>query len=117
MRRRTAGTPSRRRTRACVAALVCLLVGVAGAAAPATAAPKWMRGAEGEVEPRNLVDPPEISLEEATRVVRRQTGGRVLSASPARRGGQRGYEVRVLLDGKRVKNLFVDGEGRVRNGN
>jgi hypothetical protein len=41
----------------------------------------------------------------------------VLSATPAERGGQRGYEVRVLVDGKRVKSVFVDSEGRIRSRN
>jgi len=75
------------------------------------AAPDWRRP---ELEPQNLVRPPGISVERCANIVRRETGGRVLSASPAERGGQRGCEVRVLVDGKRVKSLFVDREGRVR---
>lgn len=54
-----------------------------------------------------------ISLEQAADKVRRQTGGRVLSASPDERGGRRGYNVRVLVDGKRVKQYYVDADGRV----
>jgi uncharacterized membrane protein YkoI len=52
--------------------------------------------------------PAAISLEQAADKVRRETGGRVLSASPTEKGGKRGYDVRVLLDGKRVKKVFVD---------
>ena len=54
-----------------------------------------------------------ISLEQAADKVRRQTGGRVLSASPVEKGGRRGYNVRVLVDGKRVKQYYVDADGRV----
>lgn len=78
------------------------------------ASPDWRRGVQEQLEPNNLVRPPGITLEQAANEVRRETGGRVLSASPAERGGQRGYEVRVLLDGKRVKSYFVDGQGRIR---
>lgn len=85
--------------------LAVLLPGIAAAA------PDWR---QPELEPQNLVRPPGISVERCANIVRRETGGRVLSASPAERGGQRGCEVRVLVDGKRVKSLFVDSEGRVR---
>jgi len=54
-----------------------------------------------------------ISVEQAAAAVRRETGGRVLSANPVRKGGERGFEVRVLIDGKRVKQYYVDSEGRL----
>ncbi len=54
-----------------------------------------------------------ITLEQAADKVRRKTGGRVLSASPVEKGGRRGYNVRVLVDGKRVKQYYVDSEGRM----
>ena len=54
-----------------------------------------------------------ITLEQAADAVRRHTGGRVLSAEPVTKGGQRGYNVRVLVDGKRVKQYYVDAEGRL----
>ncbi len=54
-----------------------------------------------------------ISLEQAADKVRRKTGGRVLSATPVEKGGRRGYNVRVLVDGKRVKQYYVDSEGRM----
>lgn len=54
-----------------------------------------------------------ISLEQAADKVRRKTGGRVLSATPVEKGGHRGYNVRVLVDGKRVKQYYVDSEGRM----
>lgn len=100
------------RPRRLVAVLLALLVVLPGLAA---AAPDWRRSAQEQLEPNTLVRPPGISLEQAANKVRRQTGGRVLSASPTERGGQRGYEVRVLEDGKRVKSYFVDGNGHVRS--
>jgi hypothetical protein len=54
-----------------------------------------------------------VSLEQAADMVRRHTGGRVLSATPVNKGGERGYNVRVLVDGKRVKQYYVDSEGRL----
>ncbi len=55
--------------------------------------------------------PAAITLEQAAEMVRRDTGGRVLSATPSEQGGRRGYDIRVLLDGKRVKKVFVDARG------
>lgn len=78
------------------------------------AAPDWRRGVQEALEPNTLVRPQGISVERCANIVRRETGGRVLSATPSERGGQRGCDVRVLVDGKRVRNVFVDGNGRVR---
>jgi hypothetical protein len=83
----------------------------------AAAAPGWMSGGQNPVEPQTLVRPSGITRDQAANMVQRETGGRVLSATPAERGGQRGYEVRVLVDGKRVKSVFVDSEGRIRSRN
>jgi hypothetical protein len=88
-------------------AAVLLVLGVS----PAQAQPAFRLAAEPELKPHTLVEPPGISLEQATSIVRRQTGGRVLSATPAGRG----YEVRVLVDGKRVKTVFVDSRGNLRS--
>ena len=54
-----------------------------------------------------------ITLEQAADTVRRRTGGRVLSATPTGKGSERGYNVRVLVDGKRVKQYYVDSHGRM----
>ena len=60
----------------------------------------------------------EISLEDATAIVRQAYGGRVVSSSrtPARpapaRPKESGYRVRVDIDG-RVKTVFVDDRGRI----
>jgi hypothetical protein len=83
---------------------------------PAHGAPPFWAAAEPELRPNTLVKPPGVSLEQATNIVRRQTGGRVLSAAPSGRDGKRGYEVRVLLDGKRVTKVFVDDQGNLRSG-
>ena len=72
-------------------------------------------GAAGQQapQPMNIINAqPGISIEQATAIVRRQTGGRVLSAEPIKRNGKRGYSVRVLIDGERVKQFYVDSEGR-----
>ncbi len=54
-----------------------------------------------------------ISKEQAVDKVRRTFGGRVLSATPVDRGGKQGFKIRVLTEGGRVKNVFVDSGGRV----
>jgi len=54
-----------------------------------------------------------ISVEQAAAMVRRETGGRVLSANPVKNNGQRGYNIRVLIDGKRIKQYYVDDQGRM----
>ena len=61
-------------------------------------------------QPAQFAAPAAISLEQAADKVRRDTGGRVLSATPTEQAGKRGYSVRVLLDGKRVKKVFVDAQ-------
>ncbi|MCZ6641107.1 MAG: PepSY domain-containing protein [Gammaproteobacteria bacterium] len=69
----------------------------------------------GAAEPKKLVAHQSgISMEEATNIVRGKFGGRVLSAAPVRRGDQRGFEIRMLLDGKKVKKVFIDDQGRVK---
>ena len=71
-------------------------------------------GARQRAEPNYYAKPAGgITLEQAADTVRRRTGGRVLSASPVNKGGERGYNVRVLVDGKRVKQYYVDAEGRM----
>ncbi|MFU8815475.1 MAG: PepSY domain-containing protein [Pseudomonadales bacterium] len=105
-----------RRSQATAALLTLALLLALPLVATDALAASWMRGAPSQVEPQNLYKPPGITLEQATNMVRRETGGRVLSATPVERGGQRGYEIRVLIDGKRVKDFFVDSDGRIRSG-
>jgi len=65
-------------------------------------------------EPQGFVRPAGISMEQAASMVQRRTGGQVLSTTRVERGGREGYEVRVLVDGKRVRKMFVDGQGNIR---
>ncbi len=70
----------------------------------------------GAAKPDTLVsNQPGISIEKATEIVRGKFGGRVLSAVPVKRGEKRGYEVRMLLDGKKVKKVFIDSQGNVKS--
>ncbi len=57
-----------------------------------------------------LVAAAQISLDEAVRRVKGATGGRVVSAAPAKQGGRSGYRIRVVVEGGRVKTFFVDAE-------
>ena len=69
--------------------------------------------AERAVAPNNFSKQPGmITTEQAANIVRRESGGRVLSIKPVDKGGERGYDVRVLIDGKRVKQYYVDWKGR-----
>jgi uncharacterized membrane protein YkoI len=55
-----------------------------------------------------------ISLEEATRRVREQTGGQVLRAETKRDKGRAVHLIRVLTEDGRVRNWHVDAEtGRI----
>lgn len=107
--------PVARRARWCL--VVAAVVTVAALQPAAAATPDWMRGAQEQLEPNNLTRPPGISVERCANVVRRETGGRVLSAAPVERSGEAGCEVRVLVDGKRVRSLFVDSRGNIRSSN
>lgn len=50
---------------------------------------------------------PTMSAAQAAALVRRQHGGRVLSVNSSRSGDTLGYKVRVLVDGGRVKTVYV----------
>lgn len=104
--------PSAARHVLSLAVLGCLLIG-SGAHVHA----QGQRGMRQGAERQRLVEPvaPGITHEQAVGLVRRQIGGQVLSSSPVQRGGASGYEVRVLIDGKRVRNVFVDERGRIRS--
>jgi len=92
------------------AALGCGLL-LALLAFPAAADPDdWLDNppAGGSANSRSFVAQPSVSAAQAAAHVRRTHGGRVLSVSPARRGNALGYRVRVLIDGGRVKTVYVD---------
>jgi hypothetical protein len=100
-----------------------LVLALAALSLPATAfdPEDWLDGAgnaaaKSDLVPRNsLVSQPSLSAAQAAASVRsEQGGGRVLSVSPASRGGLSGYRVRILVDGGRVKTIFV-GEQRPAN--
>jgi hypothetical protein len=58
---------------------------------------------------------PGISIEKATAIARKHTGGRVLSASPKTRATGTDYQIRMLVDGERVITVTVDHQGRIKN--
>jgi hypothetical protein len=60
-------------------------------------------------------NPPGVSLQKATAMVRKRTGGRVLSATTRQNNGGEEHLVRVLVDGERVVTMVVDDQGRIRN--
>ena len=56
-----------------------------------------------------------VNLNQAVRLVREKTGGKVLSAKSVRSpNGSLRHHVRVLVDGQRVTTLVVDQQGRMR---
>lgn len=75
--------------------------------------PPVATGAERASVAKRLVAAPWATPEMAADIARRETGGRVLSVTPLERG-QRGYRIRLLLDGGRVTTILVDSQGGVR---
>jgi hypothetical protein len=77
-----------------------------------TAMPAFARDKDHDNAPRygnGYVPQSRLSAEQASAIVRRAYGGRVVSV----KSSGDGYSVRVLLDGGRVKNVYVDGNGRL----
>jgi hypothetical protein len=107
--------------RPCTAILLLmagLLLGLSSAAdaasfrvPPGSAAAPWVHG--GPVRTDEGAERG-VSLEQATRIARSAYGGRVVAARPAQRGGESGYQIRIVLDDGRVMNVFVDRQGRIR---
>ncbi|MEE8482479.1 MAG: hypothetical protein V3S12_03920 [Acidiferrobacterales bacterium] len=52
-----------------------------------------------------------MSLEQAAAKVRRQTGGRILSASVSRRGNQKIYRIKVLLPSGNIRVITINASG------
>jgi uncharacterized membrane protein YkoI len=94
-----------RRFKHIAAALIVVFAFIA-AAAPA------MAGGHGNNDGQNE-QTSGMSAEQAASIVQRAYGGRIVSVKPA--GG--GYNVRVLLDGGRVKTVQVDANGRLHESN
>ena len=81
-------------------------------AAPGHAAP----ARNGLGDSRSSFAPaPGITIEKATAIARKHTGGRVLSATPRQRSNGTEYRIRLLVDGQRVITVTVDSQGRIRN--
>lgn len=80
---------------------------LAGTVAPAAAPREAPEGAN------HFAPAAGITKERAVGIVRERFSGRVLSADTAIRDGERGFDVRVLMAGGRVKNVFVDRRGVV----
>jgi hypothetical protein len=98
----------RHRRRACrgtVAALLCAAFVIGGGLMPA---------APVVAEPLRVAQANGISLAQATRMVRDQTGGQVLRAETKRDKGRTVHRIRVLTEDGRVRTWHVDAEtGRI----
>jgi len=104
-------TIGRRVAKVVMAGLFCFLPFLGLIALPANAADYKPAATQNY-----LVQPaPGVTLETATAIVRHKTGGRVLSASPASKGAEVGYQVRVLVDERLVQTWFVDEKGRTES--
>lgn len=84
--------------------LLCVL---AAGAAVANAPPPAPEGAVGFAPTTTA----RMTKARAVRIVRARFGGRILSAGAVHRDGEGGFDVRVLTDGGRIKNVFVDRRG------
>ncbi len=74
-----------------------LFILLAMSGGPATAAPAWHSG------PLKVAERPSgISLDQATEQVRRQTGGRILSAETVDKKGRRVHRIKVLTPDHKV---------------
>ena len=62
---------------------------------------------------KSLAAQPLATPETAAAIARQELGGRVLSVTVPQ-GGERGYRVRLLLEGGRVTTVLVDPQGDVR---
>ena len=89
-----------------VTAMLCAALAFGGAVAPATPV---------AAEPLRMAQAGNgISLAQATRMVREQTGGQVLRAETKRDKGRTVHRIRVLTDDGRVRTYHVDAEtGRI----
>lgn len=70
-------------------------------------------GAEQQPIAKRLAVQARANSEKVVDIVRRETGGRVLSVTPLE-GGKYSYRIRLLLDGGRVTTVLVDSKGRIR---
>lgn len=75
------------------------------------AAPVWSDGQALAADQPRARQASGISADRAAELARQATGGRVLSV----RASGEGFEVKVLLDDGRVRNVRVDANGSVRD--
>jgi len=84
-----------------------------------TAQPSWSASALWDPQLKQNSLAPDTgrrtdAVDQAIRLVRKKTGGRVLAATAVDRPGRKGVNVRILLDGERVSTLFVNSDGRIQ---
>ncbi len=63
------------------------------------------------LDPILLAKSDSLTLEQAAAKVRRQTGGRILSAKESHRGGRKIYRIKVLLPSGNVRVVTVNADG------
>jgi len=85
-----------------------LLILLALGADAATAAPAWHGGGMYQAAER----PSGISLDQAAEQVRRQTGGRILSAETITKNGQQVHRIKVLTPDHKVVVREINAGGR-----
>ena len=106
--------PRQRLARLCGALLLTLLMGL-GSATQAAEKRNGLGGMNAPPPGNGFAPAPGISIEQATAIARKHTGGRVLSATPKQRSSGTEYRVRMLVDGERVMTVVVDHQGRIKN--
>ena len=96
----------------CLRTLALLWLTASAATAQAFGPEDWLDNGTVNVAPRSPLVQQNMSAAQAAAIVRSRHGGRVLSVQPGRRGEVRGYRVRILVDGARVREVFVGDGGR-----
>ncbi|MGM0594269.1 MAG: PepSY domain-containing protein [Pseudomonadota bacterium] len=79
-----------------------LLMLLALGAGPVGAAPSWQ--AQGSL---TLARAGGLSLDQAVAQVRRETGGRILSAETVGKGGRQVHRIKVLTDDNKVRIITI----------
>jgi len=71
-----------------------------------------LNASPGETEQLILAAQQQISLDQAIAQVRRQTGGRILSANTSSSGGRKTHNIKVLMPNGVVRVIRVNAGGR-----
>lgn len=85
---------------------IALLLFAAAGVHTAVAAPGW-----SEAGPIILARAPGKSLDQATAQVRRETGGRILSAETVQIRGRKVHRIKVLTRDHKVRIVHIDANG------